>query len=212
MSLWPRPLREVSENLVFSDPNSDIESPRRCGRIGFLLAGEPRFNILDAGLERGHLLLQLGQVARENLAPPALVAKARLDPAQPLGDRLILLLEALEPAVDLVEVAEHLAPQFGNLPVDLVESPVDLVETAGNVIELAVDLLEALVELLEALVDLLKALVDFIEAAVDLSELPTEELDQLFVLARRHGLMTIPGAGPTQAHPPVVRPRVERAA
>jgi len=116
---------------------------------------------------------------RQDLAATALVAKARLDPAQPLGDRLIFLLEPFEPAVDLVEVAEHLASQFGNLPVDFVESPVDLVETAGNVIELAVDLLEALVNLLEALVN-------FIEAAVDLGEPPPEELDQLFVLARRH--------------------------
>jgi len=152
------------------------------------LAGEPRFNILDAGLERRHLLLQLGQVARENLAPPALVAKARLDPAQPLGDRLILLLEALEPAVDLVEVAEHLASQFGNLAVDLVESAVHLIEAASNVIELVVNLLKALVDLLEALVD-------FIEAAVDLGEPPPEELDQLFVFSRGHGPMTIPNGG-----------------
>ena len=151
------------------------------------LAGEPCFNILDAGLERGHLLLQIGEVAREDLALPAIVGKACLDPAQPLDDRLILLLEAFEPAVDLVEVAEHLASQFGDLPVDLVESAVDLVEAAGNVIELAVDLLEAAV--------------DLVEAAVDLGELPPEELDQLFVLARGHGPMTIPGGGPTQAFP-----------
>ena len=203
MSLWSRQLCEDSGNLTFSDPNSDIESLRRCGRIGFLLAGEPLFNILDAGLECRRLLLQLGQITREDLAAPALVGEARLDPAQPLDDRLILLLEPLKPPLDLVEVAEHLASQLGNLPVDLVESPVDLVETAGNVIELAVDLLEALVDLLEALVD-------FIEAAVDLGELPPEELDQLFVLARRHGPMTIPGGGPTQAYPSVDRPRAER--
>ena len=40
MSLWSRQLHEDSGNLTFSDPNSDIESPRRYGRIGFLLAGE----------------------------------------------------------------------------------------------------------------------------------------------------------------------------
>src|SRR3990172_2536607 len=143
MSLRWRPLREESGNLTFSDPTSDIESPRRCGRIGFLLPGEPRFNILDAGLERRHLLLQLGQIMREDLAAPALVGEARLDPAQPLDDRLILLLEPLKPPVDLVEVAEHLAPQLGNLPVDPGESAVDLVEAAGNEPEAVVGLPEA---------------------------------------------------------------------
>ena len=81
------------------------------------LAGEAGFDLLDAGLERRHLLLQLGQVAREDLAP-----------------------------------------QLGNLPVDLVET------------------------------------------LVDLGELPSEKLDQLFVLARGHGAMIIPCGGPTQAY------------
>ena len=147
---------------------------------------------------------------REDLAAAALVGEARLNPAQPLGDRLIFLLKAFEPAINLVEVAEHLAPQFGNLPVDFVESTVDLVKSAGNVMELAVDLLESAVDLIEALIDFLEALIDFLEAVVDLGELPPEELDQLFVLARGHGPMTIPGGGPTQAYPSVDRPRAER--
>ncbi len=179
------------------------------------LAGEPRFNILDAELERRHLLLQLGQIAREDLAPTALAGEAGLDPAQPLSDRMVLLLEAFEPAVDFIEVAEHLAPQLGDLPVDLVEPEVDLVESAGNEVEAAVDLLEAVVDLLEAVVDLLEAVVDLLDAVVDLldavidlleavvdvGELPPEELDQLFVLGRGHGLMTTPGEGETQVYP-----------
>ena len=158
------------------------------------LASEPRFNIFDAGLERRHVLLQLGQVAHEDLAATALVSQARLYPAQPLGDRVILLLETFEPPVDLVEVAEHLAPQLGNLPVDLFEAEVDLVESAGNEVEAAVNLLETLVDLLESLVDLLESL-------VDLGEMPPEELDQLFVLARGHGHTTTPGEGETQGYP-----------
>ena len=79
---------------------------------------------------------------------------------------------AFEPPVDLVEVAEHLTPQLDNLPVDLVEAFVDLVESAGNEVEALVDLLET----------------------------PPEELDQLFILARGHGPMLIPGRGPTQVN------------
>ena len=122
------------------------------------LAGEPRFKIFDAGLERRHVLLQVGQVARKDLAATAFVSQTRFYPTQPLRDRVVLLLKAFEPTVDLVEVAEHFAPQLGDLPVDLVE------------------------------------------AAVDLRELPAEELNQLFVLTRGHGPMTIAGRGPTQVY------------
>jgi hypothetical protein len=69
------------------------------------LTTEADFDVVDAGLERRHLLLQLGQIAREDLAATALVGEARLDPAQSLDDRLILLLEPLKPPVDLVEMA-----------------------------------------------------------------------------------------------------------
>lgn len=96
----------ISRNSVSSAFScKEVTRNVRCVKatIESSLAGEPRFNILDAGLERRHLLLQLGQVAREDFAAPTLVGEARLDPAQPLGDRVILLLEALEPAVDLAK-------------------------------------------------------------------------------------------------------------
>jgi hypothetical protein len=41
-------------------------------------------DILDAGLERGDLFLEGGDVALEDLAPAALVAEMCLDPAQRL--------------------------------------------------------------------------------------------------------------------------------
>jgi hypothetical protein len=41
-------------------------------------------------------------------------------------------------------------------------------------------------------------MVDLLEPVVDLGELPPEEFDQLFVLGRRHGPMTIPSGGPMQ--------------
>jgi hypothetical protein len=49
------------------------------------LASEALFDLLDPGLERSHVLLQL----REG----ALVGEPRLDPAQGLRDRVVLLLE-----------------------------------------------------------------------------------------------------------------------
>jgi hypothetical protein len=52
--------------------------------------------------------------------------------------------------------------------------------------------------------------VDLLEAVVDLGELPPEEFDQLFVLARGHGPMTIPGRGPTQVYPVGRRSSAER--
>jgi hypothetical protein len=81
-----------------------------------LLAGGPGastsealLDVLYAGLERGHLVFQLGEVALEDRAPAELVREARLDPAQSLRDRLVLLLEPVESPVDLVEVPEHVA-------------------------------------------------------------------------------------------------------
>jgi hypothetical protein len=77
-------------------------------------------------LERGNPLLQLAKVALENLAPPTLVGEASLDPAQRLRDRLVLLLEALESPVDLIEVPEHVAAQLGELTADVGKLTVDL--------------------------------------------------------------------------------------
>jgi hypothetical protein len=156
------------------------------------LACETGFDLLDAGLERRHLLFQLGEVAGEGLALAAFVGEARLDPAQCLHDRLILLLQAFEPAVDLVEMAEQITPQLGNLPVDLIKSAVDLLEAAGNDLEAPIDLVEAQVNMLEALINL-------VEALINLGEPPPEEVDQLFVLARSHGAMINPRSAPAQA-------------
>jgi hypothetical protein len=60
-------------------------------------------------LKSRYLLLQPVQVACENLPSTALVAEARLDSAQPLGDRIIFLLKPFEPAINLVEMAKDFA-------------------------------------------------------------------------------------------------------
>jgi len=87
---------------------------------------EALLDVLDAGLERGNPLLQLDEVALEDLAPPTLVDEASLDPAQSVSDRLVFVLEALESPVDLVEVPEHVASQLGELAADVGEPTVDL--------------------------------------------------------------------------------------
>jgi hypothetical protein len=94
------------------------------------LASEALLDLLDPGLERSHVLLQLCEVALEDLAPAALVGKSHLDPAQGLCDCLVLLLESLESAVDLIEVPEHLLSQLGEAEVYLVEPAVHVAEPA----------------------------------------------------------------------------------
>lgn len=51
--------------------------------------------------------------------------------------------------------------------------------------------------------------VDAVKALIDLGELTAEELDQLLVFGRRHGVTIIPSGGPRQAYPSVDRPFAE---
>ena len=69
--------------------------------------------------------LQRREVALEDLAPATPVGESRLDPAQGLRDRVVLLLKAFESPVDLIEVPEHVVSQLGDLAVHLVEPAVD---------------------------------------------------------------------------------------
>ena len=50
------------------------------------------------------MLLQIRQVALDDLPPLVLVGQARLDAAQRLRDREVFLIEPLEATVDLIEV------------------------------------------------------------------------------------------------------------
>ena len=80
---------------------------------------------MDAGLERGDLVLQLGKITLENLSPAALAGGSRLDPAQRLRDRVIFLFEPFEAAINLVEVPEHVLTQPGDLTLQGIEAIVD---------------------------------------------------------------------------------------
>ncbi len=104
-------------------------------------------------------MLQLVHPSFQELALHLLVDEQALDTSQGLGDGVALLLEALESPVDLVEVTEDFAESF-------VDAPLESVETLLEHVEAAVDRHEAL---------------------VDRGELAAQEVDELLVLALRHG-------------------------
>jgi len=89
---------------------------------------EALLDLLDRGLERSHVLLQLCEGTLEDLAPAALIGEPRLDPARGLRDRVVLLLESLESVIDRIEVPEHLLSQLGEPEVHRAEPAVDLGE------------------------------------------------------------------------------------
>ena len=74
----------------------------------------------------------------KGLAPALLVGECRLGPARRLRDRVVLLLEPLESAVELVEVSEELAAQLGDV-VTSADLAAHLVEPATDFGEPAVD-------------------------------------------------------------------------
>jgi hypothetical protein len=120
-------------------------------------APEALLEVVDAGLELGDAVLQLVEVALENLAAARLVGEPRLDPPKRLEDRLVFLLEPLEPTVDLVEAPEHLLSQLGD---HLGEPELHRVEPA---------------------VDLGELTPDRGELPPDVGELPPEEFDELAI-------------------------------
>ena len=97
---------------------------------------------VDARPEHGKVLPQRGEILLQALTPSPIIKQGGFDPAQRLGDRDILLLQAIEPPIQLVEVAEYLRTQF-------VEAPVNGLETPVHDLEAPVDGLEALVNRLE---------------------------------------------------------------
>jgi hypothetical protein len=62
------------------------------------LPAQPALDVADARLQQRDVLLERRQVTLENLPPPALVCQRRLDPAQLLRDRVVLLLQPLQPS------------------------------------------------------------------------------------------------------------------
>ena len=141
------------------------------------------------------MLLQRGQVALEKRAAAGFVGESRLDPEELLRDRVVFLLQPLQPAVDLLEVAQHLL----EARVDGVEPPVHLQEALVHVAvegdELVVTMGQALIDLDEALIHPVEPLVHPLEALAEVGELAGQELNELLILARTHGDYLPHGAG-----------------
>ena len=95
---------------------------------------EALLEVVDAGLESGDAVLQLGEIALEHLAPARLIGEAGFNSAQRLKDRLVLLLEPLEAPVDFIEMLEHLLTKVGE---HLCETSIHRVESAVDLRELA---------------------------------------------------------------------------
>jgi hypothetical protein len=82
----------------------------------------PALDLLDPGLERGHLAFQAGHALLDDLAPAGLVGQQCLDAPERPGDRLVLLLEPFQASVDFVEMAEDLAPELAQFALEGVEA------------------------------------------------------------------------------------------
>ena len=66
----------------------------------------------DATLKGDNMPLQLLEVPLQDLPLPLLVREQRLHPTEALDDGVVLVLQALQAPVELVEVAEDLAKAF----------------------------------------------------------------------------------------------------
>src|SRR2546426_8030699 len=148
---------------------------------------EASLDVFDPGVELGNVLSERREVALENIAPNPLVGEQGLDAPKRLGDRVVLLLEAFQAPIDLVEVTEELCAKF-------IESAVDGVEVPIHGLEALTDDLEALIDGVEAPIDGVEALIDGVEAPIDGLATLAEEPDKLLVLRRRHAsISTLPG-------------------
>jgi len=161
------------------------------GRVEIGFATQPPLDLRNPRLEQADMLLERRKVSLEDLATPALVRQGRLNPSELLRDGVVLLLQALQPAVDLIEVAENLPEALVHLSLESIEPPIQEgeapVHLQRQVIEAPVDPGELALDLSERAVDLTEPAVDLAEPALDLAELPSQELDQLLILARTHG-------------------------
>src|SRR5713101_7744707 len=126
---------------------------------------EATLDVFHHGVEHGNVLSERGEVALENIAPNPLVDQHGLDTPKRLGDGVVLLLEAFQAPIDLVEVTEELCAKF---------------------VESLIDGVEALPDDLEAPIDGVEAPIDGLKAPIDDLETLAEEQDKLLVLRRRH--------------------------
>src|SRR2546428_6991697 len=120
---------------------------------------ETSLDVFDPGVEQGNVLSERGEVPLENIAPDSLVGEEGLDAPKRLGDGVVLLLEAFQAPIDLVEVTEELCAKF--------------VESAGDGVGVPIHGLEALTDGLQGVGDGGRAPIDGGGGAVDGLQAPT---------------------------------------
>ena len=165
------------------------------------LLAEAGLELGDPRLDRGDLTLELGDTVFDDLTAALLVGLQALDPAQRLGDRVVFLLEAVEPAVNLVEVPEHFAEALVDVRLEGVEALLERVEATADQRELAIDPGELTIDPRELTVDLSELASDLGKLVVNSRELALEELDELLVLRIRHASRVAPVSGSVQVSP-----------
>jgi len=92
---------------------------------------QPLFQRLDSVLERSHLAFQVLHPSLEFFALDLLVHEEALDPPEPFENRVVFLLQAFQPFVQMIEMAEDLAEAFvvlAQLGLDTIEAALDLLE------------------------------------------------------------------------------------
>ena len=166
---------------------------------GFL--AEAGLDLGDPCLDRSNLTLELGDAVFDDLAAALLVGQQRLDPAERLSDRVVFLLESLEPTVDLVEVPEHFAEALVDVRLEGVEALLERVEATADQRELAIDPGELTIDPRELTVDLSELASDLGKLVVNSGELALEELDELLILGVRHPTPVAPASGLVQVCP-----------
>jgi hypothetical protein len=111
------------------------------------LPSDALLQLLDPGLERRHVVLQFLQAPLQDLALHPLISQHILNTVQRLEDRLILLFEALQSPVKMIEVREDFPEPLivlGQLGVNTIEAMVDGFEAAADLLELSVQEIDEL--------------------------------------------------------------------
>src|SRR5713101_4053325 len=141
---------------------------------------EASLDVFDPGVEQGNVLSERGEVPLENIAPDSLVGQEGLDAPKRLGDGVVLLLEAFQAPIDLVEVTEELCAKF-------IESLIDGVEALIDGLEEPIDGLETLAEEQDKLLVLRRR-------HASISTLPGPKLQVCRVVDSRTGPLRKPAA------------------
>ena len=115
-------------------------------------------------MQGAELVLQVVDSPFERLAPDLLVGQQTLDASQRLEDCMVLLLETLEPPVDLVEVAQNLAEAFLDAMLESIHTVLEAVEAEHEHVDTLREPLDATVERVDTLREPLDAMVERVDS------------------------------------------------